>query len=154
SEAISDELEFDPIRVEQVLNNLLSNAIKYTELGGEVIVHSFLHKKGETLSVEAKDADVRWFVGESEDRHFREISDCVVVSITDSGVGMGESYLKTLFAKFDKDDIVTHKEQKGKGLGLGLIIVKGIVEAHKGVVGVASKESEGSTFYFTINTKQ
>lgn len=149
---ISENLEFDQIRVEQVLNNLLSNAIKYNHEGGEVFVDAFLHKEGEVLSAEAKEAGVDWFVGKKEDKKFKELKDCVVVAVTDTGEGMDAAGLKRLFSKFDKDDIVSQKGREIKSLGIGLVIVKGIVEAHGGIVGAASQKDEGSTFFFTINT--
>ncbi len=149
---VSDELEFDQIRVEQVLNNLLSNAIKYTDDGGEVFVDVFMHTKGELLSAEAKKFKVDWFVGTKENEQFKKISDCVVIGVTDTGQGMDVVELKRLFSKFDKDDIVSRKGHDIKSLGIGLVVVKGIVEAHGGVVGAASQKDKGSTFFFTINT--
>ncbi|MCK5095740.1 MAG: GAF domain-containing protein [Candidatus Pacebacteria bacterium] len=151
SENVPVELEMDSIRIEQVLNNLLSNAIKYTELGGTISVDIFRHKKEEILSREAKTAGVEWFVEEKEDVTFRERQDCVIIGITDSGVGIPRSKIGALFTKFDKDNIVTRKGESRTSLGLGLVVVKGVIEAHGGFVGVASQEGKGSTFYFTIN---
>ncbi|MCK5026873.1 MAG: hypothetical protein KAS07_00490, partial [Candidatus Pacebacteria bacterium] len=152
SDEISDELEFDQIRVEQVFNNLLSNAIKYTDEGGEVSVDVFVHTKGSLLSVEAKEFEADWFIGTKEDEQFKKRQDCIIVGVTDTGRGIDSAGLKRLFSKFDKNDIVSQKGREIKVLGIGLVIVKGIVEAHGGVVGVASVKDKGSTFFFTINT--
>jgi signal transduction histidine kinase len=149
SEGIPDTHEFDPIRIEQVLNNLLSNALKFSEEGGAVRVDVFGHAKGGVLSHEAQTAGVEWFVGDSEDERFGDRDDCVVVSITDSGVGMSQEQVRVLFGRFDQKNVLT-QNKKNKSLGLGLVIVKGIIEKHGGIVGVASKEGKGSTFYFSI----
>ncbi len=144
------KLEFDPMRIEQILNNLLSNAVKYTDSGGQIEVQAFVHKRGEKISRETEENGIKWFVVE-EDEIFDNMRDCVVVGITDSGKGISKSNLKKIFAKFNKEDIVTQNKQGKRSTGLGLVIVKGIIKAHKGIVGVGSKEGEGSTFYFTIN---
>jgi PAS domain S-box-containing protein len=142
--------QMDPIRIEQVLNNLLSNAIKYTQEGGAVSLDVFMHKDGENVLQEARDAGVSWFVSHDEAEVIHEGKSAIVFSVTDSGLGVEKERMGTLFQKFDRKDILT-QNQKTKSLGLGLVIVKGIIERHGGVVGVASQEGEGSTFYFTIH---
>ena len=54
-----------------------------------------------------------------------------------------------LFTKFKQFSVAMSSTDK-KGTGLGLVVVKGIIDAHGGAVGVASKEGSGSTFYFTL----
>lgn len=143
------ELIFDPVRVEQVLNNLLSNTLKYTDRGDVVTINAFVHKTGEKVGLEAGNNGVLWFVGAQDDDKFKNVSDCVVVAVTDSGIGIQETDVKNLFGVVDKDEMLA--KNRKKNLGLGLIIVKGIIERQGGIVGVASKVGEGSTFYFTIN---
>ena len=150
TEAVPSKLEFDPIRIEQVLNYLLSNAVKYTK-EGLIEVKAFIHKKGEKISKEADKNDIKWFIIKKEDKVFDNISDCVVVEITDSGEGISKIELEKMFAKFDKEEILTQNKQGKKSTSFGLVVVKGIIEAHGGIVGVGSREGEGSTFYFTIN---
>jgi signal transduction histidine kinase len=60
--------------------------------------------------------------------------------------------LPHLFNKFRqfKSDTLTGDR---KGTGLGLVITKGIIEAHGGIVGAASEEGKGSSFYFTLPIK-
>ena len=65
------------------------------------------------------------------------------VSVSDNGHGIMEKDLERIFNKFER-------VEGGKGVGLGLSIVKGIVEAHGGRVWVESKEGAGSTFCFTL----
>lgn len=71
----------------------------------------------------------------------------VLVSVSDTGCGIPEDELPNIFERFYK--IEKPAEQVG-GIGLGLALVKRIVEAHGGKIGVESKVGEGSRFYFTI----
>jgi two-component system sensor histidine kinase VicK len=66
-------------------------------------------------------------------------------SVSDSGRGIPQQKLERLFEKFYRIE-----GQKEKGAGLGLSIVKEIVTAHQGEVGVESVEGQGSTFFFDI----
>jgi signal transduction histidine kinase len=70
----------------------------------------------------------------------------VRISISDNGSGMNEEKLKNLFNPF-----FTTKE---KGLGLGLVVVKEIIEKHHGSIKVNSRENEGTTFHITIPKTQ
>jgi len=151
SENVPLEIKFDPLRIEQALNNLLSNAVKYTNPQGSIEIQAFLHKKGEEISKEAEVNGVKWFITEKEDEVFLNILDCVVVGVTDSGEGISEENLKRMFVKFNKEEILMQNKSGKKSTGLGLAVVRGIIKAHGGIVGVDSREGEGSTFYFTIN---
>ena len=68
--------------------------------------------------------------------------DCVVVSITDHGCGMSQEVQERIFDKFYQAD----SSHKAQGNGLGLSLVKRIVELSDGVIEVVSKPGEGSTF--------
>lgn len=69
-----------------------------------------------------------------------------LISLKDNGIGIPEDSRATIFDKFRRGSNV-----KGvHGTGLGLFIVRGIVEAHGGRIWVESEEGKGSTFYFTI----
>ena len=70
----------------------------------------------------------------------------VKVSVRDSGIGIPEEHLPHIFERFYKVD----RSRRDHGSGLGLSIVKYIVQAHGGEVGVESREGEGSTFSFTV----
>lgn len=111
-------IEFDRTRISQVLSNLLLNAIKFTDRGGVITV---IAKKNHSQ---------------------------VVVSVSDTGVGMNTEQVEGLFNKFKQLKITgTEGEQ---GTGLGLVIARGIIEAHGGKLWVESREKIGSTFYFSI----
>jgi signal transduction histidine kinase len=107
-------VEADGARLAQVLDNLISNAIKYTPDGGRV--------------------DVR---AERDD-------DEVVLSVSDTGIGLTAGERAAIFEPFYRSAAV--KERGIKGTGLGLVIVKAVAEAHGGSVAVESEPGAGSTF--------
>ena len=109
----------DATRLTQILNNLLDNAAKFTPAGGRV---------GVQLAVD-------------EDRQQ------AVVTIRDSGVGIEPEVLSRLFDVFVQAD--QSLERSRGGLGLGLAVVKGLVELHGGEVGAAS-EGPGRGAEFTV----
>jgi signal transduction histidine kinase len=81
---------------------------------------------------------------------FGEINpDCVTVSVSDTGMGISEEDQKDLFSKFYQIRKTPHELAK-KGSGLGLYIVKGVVEAHGGQVTVKSGINQGTTISFTL----
>ena len=113
----------DPVRLNQILINLISNAIKFTHKGG--------------IEISANP------VAENEDG--------IVVNFTvqDSGIGIKEEKLETIFESFSQaDESVT---RRFGGTGLGLAISRQLVELQDGKIKVKSKENKGTTFSFTIN---
>jgi signal transduction histidine kinase len=68
--------------------------------------------------------------------------------VTDSGRGIPEDKLQTVFERFRQVEAADEKVHKGAGLGLA--ISKAIIEKHKGKIGVDSTLGEGSTFWFTL----
>lgn len=147
-DGIPNSLNIDTKRISQVVNNLLSNAVKFTPKNGKINIQVFVHKKGNMLEEEVIDKADKFLFTEEKNK-FKKYPDSVFVAITDNGKGMDREDKKKIFNKFTqlKDGVISEK----KGTGLGLVIVKGIIEAHGGNVGVLSKEGVGSTFYFTIN---
>ena len=73
----------------------------------------------------------------------------VTISVKDHGEGIPEEQLPLIWERYYKVD-KTHKRAT-VGSGLGLSIVKGIVNAHKGTCGVSSTVGKGSTFWFTLD---
>lgn len=130
------ETEFDRDRVLQILGNLLSNAIKFTPVGGKISVSAY-HLNRPT--------EIKWRFEDSKPDTSKLKTPAVVVSISDTGVGMNPEQLSQLFSKFRQ----LHGTGQS-GTGLGLVIAKGIVESHGGNILVQSKPNEGTTFYFTI----
>lgn len=148
AEGVPNSVSIDAKRITQVLNNLFSNALIYTLKGGTVTAVCFLHKKGQTISGEAQAVSAPW-ISDSMSGDTTIIPDSVVVAVTDTGEGITSENIEKLFNKFTQF-ASSARDSEHKGTGLGLVIVKGIVEAHGGVVGVGSKLKSGSTFYFTI----
>ncbi|MBI4551128.1 MAG: GAF domain-containing protein [Candidatus Latescibacteria bacterium] len=112
----------DAEKVGQVLMNLLTNAIKYSPKGGRVTV----------------------------DARHEPIRQRVVVGVQDQGIGIASEDLAQLFTSF-------HRIRRGDtegigGTGLGLYIVRALVELMKGEVWVESELGKGSTFSFTLPT--
>ena len=73
---------------------------------------------------------------------------CVKVSVRDTGIGIPPKYIEKIFERFYQID--SGPERQYGGTGMGLAIVKNIVEAHKGRVEVKSTKRKGSTFTFTL----
>ena len=144
SEDVPSVAEFDASRIGQVLNNMLSNAIKFTNPEDRIIVQALVHKKGRSVEEEAQEANIKWFM----DEKLKDYDDSIFVAVTDTGNGISEEDKGKLFNKFTQLEGAARKENKGTGLGL--VISRGIVEAHGGVMGVYSEERVGGTFYFTI----
>ncbi|OGE74783.1 MAG: hypothetical protein A3K08_01885 [Candidatus Doudnabacteria bacterium RIFCSPLOWO2_01_41_7] len=133
----------DENKIAQVLNNFLSNAIKFTK-EGKIIVSALTVKKGESFLNKVSSLGMIW--PGIKDKTFEE--DVLILGVTDSGVGIAEEQLSKLFNKFTQLEESAHSEKKGTGLGL--VISKGIAEAHGGSVGVFSEVSKGSTFYCVL----
>ncbi len=75
-------------------------------------------------------------------------NNAIEFSIADTGVGIPENQMQRLFTKFFRAENAIRLQTEGSGLGLYL--VKNIIESHKGKVWAESEEGKGSTFYFTL----
>jgi PAS domain S-box-containing protein len=81
--------------------------------------------------------------------HAREIDgNKIRVSISDQGIGIPEDQISRLFTRFHRVD--SRDSRKQYGTGIGLYLVKHLVEAHQGEVAVTSQQGEGSTFTFIL----
>ena len=119
-------IKCDKDRLVQVVTNLLSNAIKFTSEGGTIQV------KAQTLNGSKS----------------KKTPDMVMVSVSDTGVGIAPKDYKSVFEKFKQvGDTLTDKP---KGTGLGLPICKEIIEHYGGKIWVESELGKGSTFFFTL----
>jgi len=112
----------DPVRLVQILNRLLSNAIRYTPAGGQVQIRA---------SVQS-DQGKEW----------------VRVDVRDSGIGISLADQPKIFQRFFRADHPLVRDQVGSGLGLS--IVKGLVELHGGHVWFASEPDKGTTFSLSL----
>ena len=125
----------DSGQIEQVLMNLATNARDAMPTGGHLTI--------ETDMMEMTDAFISAY-------GFGEPGTYAVISVTDTGIGMDEEAKQKIFEPF-----FTTKEV-GRGTGLGMAIVYGIVKQHKGFIIVYSQVGTGTTFkiYFPVHGEQ
>ena len=115
----------DQMKVRQIMLNLLSNAIKYTPDGGTVTY------KFEELPCE------------------REGYATFVSTVSDNGIGMSPEYAKTIFDMFSRERNTTESKQVGTGLGMS--IVKRLVDMMSGTIEVKTELGKGTTFAVTMS---
>lgn len=119
----SGRLVSDEGRLRQILLNLAGNAVKFTEQGG-----------------------VRISMQPDEDPTFARFE------VTDTGIGISEEALPTIFSEFTQAD--SSLARRYGGTGLGLAITQRLVTALGGTIGVASTVGKGSRFWFTLPTRR
>jgi signal transduction histidine kinase len=112
------EITLDRTRIEQVLRNIINNSIKFTE-NGTIKVKTLINKK----------------------------SDELLVTISDTGLGIPEDILQNIFGKFVTKG---HESENQGGNGLGLFLCKGIVFAHGGKITARNNKDGGATFEFSL----
>ncbi|MFK7920892.1 MAG: 7TM diverse intracellular signaling domain-containing protein [Bacteroidia bacterium] len=120
---LSQKLLGDSLRLAQVLNNLLTNALKFTAEGN--ISFSVSHRFREDAKVE------------------------INFKIADTGVGISPEKQQTIFEALTQEDI-THKRKFG-GFGMGLFIVKSLVDLHQGEISLQSELGKGSVFSLLLS---
>jgi PAS domain S-box-containing protein len=126
------EMMLDKEKMGQVLENLLSNAIKYSPEGG-------------TIYVTAK--RIGEFGVRNEGLKEEEKYSTIEIRVTDQGIGMSSEQIEKIFDKFYRVDA---SNTAIPGTGLGMNIVKHLVEAHGGKVWVEGELGKGTTVRFTI----
>ncbi len=129
---LPDELplaDVDEQRISQTVNNLLTNALRHTEHGGRIVVAA---KNG---SVATSDKATK-------------TTPMLTVSIADTGSGIPPEEIPYIFERFYRLD--KSRSRASGGSGIGLAIVKQLVEAHGGKVWAESTVGKGTTFYFTV----
>ena len=132
----------DPGRIRQILMNLLGNAIKFTAKGGiQLSVEPDVSSEGEA-EVDGK-GDAFSTEGSAAPLSIR-----VKFSISDTGIGIPEEKLSSVFEKFTQADASTTRHYGGTGLGLA--ISARLTELMGGKMGVQSTVGKGSTFWFTL----
>ncbi len=119
---IPEYVNGDPTRLSQILNNLVSNAIKFTEKGEvKMSIRLGLIDKNNTI---------------------------ICFDIKDTGIGISEKSISAIFESFTQASSDTTR--KFGGTGLGLTIVKRLIELQKGEIIVKSKPRVGTTFSFSL----
>lgn len=115
----------DPLRLRQIYTNLLSNAVKYTPDGGSV-----------SFAVWQEESPVPGRVR-------------LLSRIADTGIGMSEEFMTRMYEKFER--ATDNRINKISGHGLGLSIVKQIVDQMDGTIDVKSTMGEGTTILVTLD---
>lgn len=108
----------DPELIERIMLNLISNAIKFTGSNGTIWIN------------------------------FESGKEYVTITVCDSGIGIPQDKLSTIFNRFEQVDNSFVKNHTGSGIGLNL--VKEIVQLHGGSINVTSQVNKGTTFTITL----
>lgn len=171
------QVQGDRDKVAQALTNLLANAEKFNRPGGSIKVEVSLttesqrsdpeglsensadpppplpfslngegveggaapiFRMGSTPQIRAKDSALAW-TGKAG---------FVEISVSDTGIGIAPEHCSKVFDRFYQVD--SSPRRRYGGMGLGLAIARGIIEAHGGAISVRSRLGEGSTFSFTL----
>jgi signal transduction histidine kinase len=118
----------DPLQMGQVLQNLIANAIQAMPQGGVLKIAA---RRAHSVGAGLVPAQSGYPQGVP-------LQDFVEISVEDSGVGIAPENMKKLFQPLFTT--------KAKGIGLGLVVCKNLVQANGGRIGVASEPGEGTTF--------
>lgn len=116
----------DPLHLRQVLINLIGNAIKFTEVGHIELRCTRQQREGNSISIR--------------------------IEVTDTGIGIPKEIQSKIFEKFTQADGSTTR--RFGGTGLGTTIAKQLVELMGGKIGLKSRLSHGSTFWFELTLEQ
>lgn len=114
------KLKADPKLLRMIFQNLLSNAVKYTPVHGKIIMSSTLQQDKKTIQV----------------------------SVADTGFGIPKKEQEKIFTKLFR--ATNARQHEPDGTGLGLYIVKSMVEHSSGKIWFVSEENKGTTFYVTF----
>lgn len=113
-----------------VFQNILSNAVKYSKESGNVTININNVKENDQYSDK------------------KILKDGILISISDDGIGIPEKDKSKMFSKLHRAG--NAMKQVEEGTGLGLYLVKGIVESSGGQIWFDSQENKGTTFYVTL----
>lgn len=120
-----DRLMGDRMRLNQILTNLMSNALKFTSGGGRIEMRACQEINGPWVYM--------------------------TFIVTDTGIGMAPEFLPHIFDAYEQEDTSIH--QRFGGSGLGMSIVKSLIDKMGGTISVQSEKGKGSTFTVTLKQK-
>ena len=124
-------LNIIPYQFEQLFTNLISNALKFSRVDITPIINIHSHV------VEGKDID---------DINVNTASNYYCITVADNGIGFDLEFSERIFQVFQR----LHSKEEYPGTGIGLAIVKKIIENHYGILKVFSEVNKGATFYLYI----
>ncbi|HEX8377884.1 MAG TPA: response regulator, partial [Pedobacter sp.] len=116
----------DSVRLRQIILNLVGNSVKFTKEGEVFLLVSCLKRKGTQVEL--------------------------LFEVRDTGIGISEKKLNSLFQPFTQADSSTTRKYGGSGLGLA--ISKRLVELMKGEISARSELGKGSSFFFNVQTTE
>jgi len=137
AQLVIDELpqaEVIPGQIRQVFQNIIGNALKFSKPDTNVVITV----RGEIVTAKTFDCD------SSPSGSF------VRISISDNGIGFDDRFVEKIFTLFQR----LHAPGSYHGTGIGLAIVKKIIDKHNGVITASSKEGIGSNFLIVLPLKQ
>lgn len=117
---VHDQILCDKTKMEEIILNVVSNSIKYTNPHGKI-----------TVSIDELDSE------DEKNANYK-------VVVEDNGIGMSQAYLPHIFEEFSREH--TSTETRVAGTGLGLPIVKSLVDRMGGTIEVESEEGKGTRF--------
>lgn len=132
--------KFDYPKIQQCITNLVDNALKHTPSGGRVVLEARTHFWERRVSP---------MMAPPKERRSsrRPHANSVIVSVSDTGVGIAAEHHQEIFEDFMRVD------PSSSGMGLGLAITKRLVQAHHGKIWVDSEPGRGSSFKFLLPMK-
>lgn len=130
-------LTFDRNNFEIIITNLISNAFKYTKSGGAI-----------SMELKAVGDDNKAGIFQKISNKKILVDNYLQVKIEDNGIGMSKKDLKKIFDRYYQ--VKNQNTFSIQGTGIGLSLVKGLVELHKGEIEVESSENKGSKFVLKI----
>ena len=152
-EAPSEEIEVfvDREKLEKMLSNLISNAFKFTAEGGKVCVTVRISSSPSPASMSGAEPErgkdrVRGREGDTGT--WGHGGDCVEISVRDTGIGIPAESLPHIFDRFYQVD--NSETRRFEGSGIGLALVKELVDLHHGDISVRSETGKGSEFLLRL----
>lgn len=127
-------LEVIPAQIRQVFQNIISNALKFSSKSAQPFVQISADLCREPRADSAADPQGNY----------------CRITISDNGIGFNEIYVDKIFAIFQR----LHSREEYEGTGIGLAIVKKIIETHNGAIVARSQEGKGSSFILILPVKQ
>ena len=128
------EIEAVPGMIRQALLNILSNALKFSN-----------HLIPPVIIIESQRVASLSILAEND-----EAGNYCLIKITDNGIGFDEKYLDKIFTLFQR----LHAKDEYEGTGIGLTIVKKIIDKHHGIIEASSSLGMGSTFSIVLPINQ
>lgn len=143
-------MRVDRTLVGELLVNLITNAIKYNNKDERWIEIGWIDnaRGAQTFTAKSQDQDGLENPSQAKIREDAARSASMVFYVRDNGIGISQNHFENVFRIFKR---LHGRDEWGGGAGVGLTIVRRIIERHGGHVWLESAVDEGSTFYFTLD---